>query len=144
MELDSKPAELDDLDRKIAQLKIEQMALKKETDSTSKARLTNINEELKSFESEAKALTEKWQKEKKELLHFKEMKKSLDQKRFELEKSYNEGNYKLASELQYSIIPSLEKDISEYQNRSKDNHLLSESVDEENICLLYKSPSPRD
>ncbi|MDE6408363.1 MAG: AAA family ATPase [Anaeroplasmataceae bacterium] len=134
MDLDSKPAELDDLDRKIAQLKIEQMALKKEADSTSKKRLEDINKELSLLEEKAKSLTEKWQKEKKELLHFKEMKKSLDQKRFELEKAYNEGNYKLASELQYSIIPALEKDISEYQNRSKENHLLSEAVDEEDIA----------
>lgn len=134
MELDSKPTVLDDLDRKIAQLKIEQMALKKESDTTSKKRLDHINEELLSLETEAKSFTEKWQAEKKELIHFKEMKKNLDQKRFELEKAYNEGNYKLASELQYSIIPTLEKDIKEYQNRSKDNHLLSESVEEENIA----------
>ena len=134
MELDSKPAVLDDLDRKIAQLKIEQMALKRESDTTSKKRLDHINEELLSLETEAKSFTEKWQAEKKELIHFKEMKKNLDQKRFELEKAYNEGNYKLASELQYSIIPTLEKDIKEYQNRSKDNHLLSESVEEENIA----------
>ncbi|MDE6660372.1 MAG: AAA family ATPase [Anaeroplasmataceae bacterium] len=134
MELDSKPAELDDLDRKIAQLKIEQMALKKESDSTSKKRLEDITKELSSLEEKAKAFTEKWQKEKKELQHFKEMKKSLDQKRFELEKAFNEGNYKLASEIQYSTIPSLENDIKEYQNRSKENHLLSESVDEEDIA----------
>ncbi|MDE7214154.1 MAG: AAA family ATPase, partial [Anaeroplasmataceae bacterium] len=134
MELDSEPAVLDDLDRKIAQLRIEQMALKKESDSTSKKRLEDINKELSSLEEKAKAFTEKWQKEKQELHHFKEMKKSLDQKRFELEKAFNEGNYKLASELQYSIIPSLEKDIRDYQNRSKENHLLSESVDEEDIA----------
>ncbi|MDE6047599.1 MAG: AAA family ATPase, partial [Anaeroplasmataceae bacterium] len=134
MELDSKPAELDDLDRKIAQLKIEQMALKKEAVSTSKKRLEDINKELTSLEEEAKVLTEKWQKEKKELLHFKEMKTSLDQKRFELEKAFNEGNYKLASELQYSTIPTLEKEIADYQNRSKENHLLSEAVDEEDIA----------
>lgn len=134
MELDSKPAELDDLDRKIAQLKIEQMALKKEAVSTSKKRLEDINKELTSLEEEAKVLTEKWQKEKKELLHFKEMKTSLDQKRFELEKAFNEGNYKLASELQYSTIPTLEKEIIDYQNRSKENHLLSEAVDEEDIA----------
>ena len=57
----------------------------------------------------------------------------MDQKRFELEKAFNEGDYKYASELQYSVIPSLEQKISDYQNRSKENHLLSESVDEEAI-----------
>ncbi len=134
MELDSKPASLDDIDRKIAQLKIEQMALKKENDPTSKKRLESINQELSMLETEAKTLTSKWQKEKQELLHFKEMKKTLDQKRFELEKSFNEGNYKVASELQYSTIPQLENEINEYQNRSKENHLLSEAVDDEDIA----------
>ncbi len=134
MELDSKPASLDDIDRKIAQLKIEQMALKKENDPTSKKRLESINQELSMLETEAKTLTSKWQKEKNELLHFKEMKKTLDQKRFELEKSFNEGNYKVASELQYSTIPQLENEINEYQNRSKENHLLSEAVDDEDIA----------
>lgn len=136
MELDSKPAQLDDIDRKIAQLKIEQMALKKENDAISKKRLESINEELSLLEIEAKQLSEKWQKEKQQLLHFKELKKTLDQNRFELEKAFNEGNYKLASELQYSKIPSLEKEIREYQNRSKENHLLSEAVDEEDIASV--------
>lgn len=133
MELDSKPTVLDDCDRKITQLKIEQMALKKESDPTSKKRLKTIETELRDLEQEEKTLTEKWQQEKKELTAFKEMKKQLDQKRFELEKAFNEGDYKYASELQYSVIPSLEQKISDYQNRSKENHLLSESVDEEAI-----------
>ncbi len=134
MELDSKPTMLDDTDRKIAQLKIEQMALKKESDPTSKKRLESIVKELEDLEQESKDLTLKWQSEKKELNQFKALKKELDQKRFELEKAFNDGNYKLASELQYSSIPSLEKQINEYQNRSKEDHLLSESVDEEAIA----------
>ncbi len=136
MELDSKPALLDDLDRKIAQLKIEQMALKKETNPTSKKRLDDIEVELKDLEANEKELTDKWQKEKNELIKFKDLKKSLDQKKFELEKAFNEGNYKFASELQYSTIPALEKQIEDYQNRKKDNHLLSESVDEEDIAVV--------
>lgn len=134
MELDSKPAELDDLDRKIAQLKIEQMALRKENDPTSKKRLENITKELSSLEMEEKDFTNKWNQEKRDLLHFKELKKALDQKRFEHEKAFNEGNYKLASELQYQTIPNLEKEITEYQTRKKENHLLSETVDEEDIA----------
>ncbi len=134
MELDSKPTILDDTDRKIAQLKIEQMALKKETDPTSKKRLDVIDEELSKLEAQANELTEKWQKEKKELQGFKQLKTELDQKRFELEKAFNEGNYKKASELQYGTIPSLEQKINDYQNRNTDNHLLSESVDEEAIA----------
>ncbi|MDE6584637.1 MAG: AAA family ATPase, partial [Anaeroplasmataceae bacterium] len=134
MELDSKPAELDDLDRRIAQLKIEQMALKKETDEVSKNRFNVITNDLTKLTEQAKAFAAKWEAEKKELLRFKDMKKQLDQKRFELEKAYYEGNYKLASELQYSSIPTLEKEIAEYQNRNKEHHLLSETVEEENIA----------
>ncbi len=134
MELDSKPTILDDTDRKIAQLRIEEMALKKETDDSSFKRLSAIKQELQDLSQKEKELTEQWQKEKKDLQHFKDLKKNLDQKRFELEKAFNEGNYKTASELQYSIIPALEKEITEYQNRNKENHLLSESVDEESIA----------
>ncbi len=134
MELDSKPTILDDTDRKIAQLRIEEMALKKETDDSSFKRLNAIKQELQDLSQKEKELTEQWQKEKKDLQHFKDLKKNLDQKRFELEKAFNEGNYKTASELQYSIIPALEKEITEYQNRNKENHLLSESVDEESIA----------
>ncbi len=134
LELDSKPTILDDMDRKIAQLKIEQMALKKENDPTSFKRLESINDELQKLESDAKELTNKWQNEKKELQNFKDLKKQLDQKRFELDKFFNEGNYNKVSELKYSVIPELEQKINDYQNRNKENHLLSETVDEEAIA----------
>ena len=134
LELDSKPTILDDIDRKIAQLKIEQMALKKENNPTSSKRLESINSELQKLESDAKELTTKWQNEKKELQNFKELKKQLDQKRFELDKFFNEGNYNKVSELKYSVIPGLEQKINDYQNRNKENHLLSETVDEEAIA----------
>ena len=134
MEIDSKPTSLDDADRKIAQLKIEQMALKKESDDVSKKRLVAITDELSKLEEEAKALTEKWQKEKAEISKYKDIKKELEDKKFELEKAFNEGNYKKASELQYSKIPALEQQIKEYQDKSKEDHLLSESVDEEAVA----------
>jgi ATP-dependent Clp protease ATP-binding subunit ClpB len=134
MEIDSKPTSLDDADRKIAQLKIEQMALKKESDDVSKKRLVAITDELSKLEDEAKALTEKWQKEKAEISKYKDVKKELEDKKFELEKAFNEGNYKKASELQYSKIPALEQQIKEYQDKSKEDHLLSESVDEEAVA----------
>lgn len=134
MEIDSKPTELDDADRKIAQLKIEQMALKKESDDVSKKRLVTITSELEKLEGDAKILTEKWQQEKAEISKYKDIKKDLEDKKFELEKAFNEGNYKKASELQYSKIPALEAKIKEYQAKSKDDHLLSESVDEEAVA----------
>ena len=134
MEIDSKPTALDDVDRKITQLKIEQMALKKENDPTSKKRLEVIEQELKDNEATAKDLTTKWQNEKQEIAKYKEVKKELEDSKFQLEKAFNEGNYQRASELQYSKIPSLEAKIKEYQEKSKDDHLLSESVGEEDIA----------
>ena len=136
MEIDSKPAELDDADRKIAQLKIEQMALKKETDPTSKKRLADIEIELNILEKDAAKLTEKWQNEKAEIQDYKNIKKKLEDAKFELDKAFGEGNYKKASELQYSTIPSLEKQITDYQNKSKEDHLLSESVNEEDVATV--------
>lgn len=136
MEIDSKPTALDDADRKITQLKIEQMALKKESDPTSLKRLEVIEDELKKLENEAKILTDKWQNEKKEIAAYKEVKKKLEEQKFQLEKAFNEGNYQKASELQYSVIPKTEQKIKEYQNKSKDDHLLSESVTEEDIVTV--------
>ncbi len=134
MEIDSKPAELDDLDRKITQLKIEQMALKKESDPTSVKRLEIIENDLKDLDSKEKILTDKWTKEKKEIQDYKELKKNLEDAKFNLEKAFNEGDYKKASELQYSKIPALEAKIKEYQEKSKEDHLLSESVNEEDVA----------
>ena len=136
MEIDSKPAELDDADRKIAQLKIEEMALKKESDPASIKRLEVIKNDLKKLEDEAKALTDKWNKEKKELQEYKELKKELDDKKFQLEKAFNEGNYKKASELQYSTIPQIESKIHAYQEMSKEDHILSESVSDNDVATV--------
>ena len=136
MEIDSKPVELDDIDRKIAQLKIEKMALKKESDPTSIKRLDAISEELNEYENKAKVLTEKWQKEKAEISDYKETKKKLEDAKFQLEQAFNQGNYQKASELQYSVIPKIESKVKEYQDKSKDDHLLSESVTEEDIATI--------
>ena len=134
MSIDSKPAELDDADRKIAQLKIEKMALKKESDPISIKRLAVIEDELKAEEEKAKILTSKWQSEKKEISEYKAIKKKLEDAKFNLEKAFNEGNYQKASELQYSLIPKYENDIKEYQNKSKEDHLLSESVADSDVA----------
>ena len=115
MEIDSKPAELDDLDRHIAQLKIEQMALKKENDSVSLNRLKEINNELDKLGQQQSELNKKWAKEKNEIQDYKNIKAEMDKSKFELDKAFNEGNYKRASELQYSVIPNLQKKIDEYQ-----------------------------
>ncbi len=136
MEIDSKPAELDDLDRKITQLQIEKMALKKETDPSSIKRLEVIEEELTKNIDTQKQLNIKWQNEKNEIASYKTKKESLEKAKFELEKAFNNGDYKKASELQYQKIPALEKEIKEYQEKSKDDHLLSESIGEEDIAVV--------
>ncbi len=136
MEMDSKPAVLDNLDRKIAQLKIEQMALKKENDPVSKNRLQIIINELKDLENENQVLTTKWLNEKNEIQKLKELKKELEDKKFELENAYSSGNYQKASQLQYAIIPELENKINEMQSKNKDNNLLFESITEESIALV--------
>jgi ATP-dependent Clp protease ATP-binding subunit ClpB len=110
------------------------MALKKETDDVSKKRLGVINEEILKLEADAKELTKKWQQEKAEISAYKDVKKEFEAKQFELEKAFNEGNYKIASELEYSKIPELEQKIKEYQEKSKEDHLLSEYVNEESVA----------
>ena len=134
MEIDSKPAEIDDLERKITQLTIEAMALKKETDSVSKKRLDDINKELTKLKETDSKLNEKWEAEKKDIASYKELKHELDDAKFKLEKAFNEGNYQKASELQYSKIPQIEEKIRYYQENKKDDHLISETVTEEEIA----------
>ncbi len=134
MEIDSKPAELDDLDRRITQLRIEAMALKKESDLISKKRLEEINKELIELDKKDKELNIKWENEKKEISEYKALKVQLDDLKFKLEKAFNEGNYQYASELQYAKIPQIEEKIRMYQEKEKDDHLITETVNEEAIA----------
>ena len=134
MEIDSRPVELDDCERKITQLKIEQMALKKESDSASQNRLKALEKELSDEENKKDALTKEWQKEIKELNQYKEAKQKLDQKKFELDQAFNNGDYKTASELQYKVIPDLQKTIEDFQQQNKENRMISDTVYESDIA----------
>lgn len=134
METDSRPVELDDCERKITQLKIEEMALKKETDPASKNRLNDLQKELETETKKQAELTAEWQKEIKELNTYKEEKKKLDQMKFELDKAFNNGDYKKASELQYKIIPDLQKEINDFQQQNKENRMISDTVYESDIA----------
>ena len=134
MEIDSRPVELDDCERKITQLKIEEMALKKETDPASKNRLNDLQKELETETKKQAELTAEWQKEIKELNTYKEEKKKLDQMKFELDKAFNNGDYKKASELQYKIIPDLQKEINNFQQQNKENRMISDTVYESDIA----------
>ena len=134
MMLDSKPAELDDMDRKITQLKIEQISLKKESDPVSIKRLDDIKKELDLLEAKQKEMNSKWSIEKNELNDYKLTKEKLEQKKFELDKSFNNGDYQKASRLQYQEIPELENKIKEYQEKSREDRMLSEAITEQDIA----------
>lgn len=136
MEIDSMPVELDDIQRKRLQLEIEKSALSKETDALSKERLTKIKAEIESLSKEEKSLKEKWEQEKAQLNLAKEKKEQLEQLKNALNTAYNEGNYSKAAELQYSKIPTLEKEISKLSENSSENKLLTETVTPESIAEI--------
>ena len=135
MAIDSKPEELDELDRRIMQLKIEREALKKETDAKSKERLELIGYEISGLEAKAKGLEDKWQEEKQGLADFTGLKEKLDKARIEVEIAKREGRFERAGELQYSIIPELENKIKTAEDKAAGHkNSFSETVTEENIA----------
>jgi ATP-dependent Clp protease ATP-binding subunit ClpB len=135
MEVDSKPEELDELDRKIIQLKIEREALKKETDKASQDRLQKLEEELKELESKSANLTESWQSEKSRVAQGQKFKEQLDAARIELEKAQREGNLARAGELAYGMIPDLEKKLEDEEEDSG-NGMIDEAVNDQHIASI--------
>ncbi len=137
MSIDSKPEELDELDRRILQLKIEREALKKETDEASKARLEQIGYEISGLEVKAKNLNDKWKEEKQGLADVTELKDKLDKARIEAEIAQREGRYESAGELQYGIIPELENKLKAIEaSAQKANSHIRETVTDENIAAV--------
>ena len=134
MQLESNPTEIDELNRKILQLEIERVALAKEKDQISKERLLKIENELSEFKKRYDELKIKWEQEKKEINRINDLKKDLEKARFALENYLQEGNYNKAAELQYSIIPNIEKQINNI-NEEKDK-ILSEVVDEDKVTEI--------
>jgi ATP-dependent Clp protease ATP-binding subunit ClpB len=136
MQVDSKPEELDELDRRIIQLKIEREALKKETDQASADRLKRLEEELASIEEESDALTARWQSEKQKLGHAAELKKQLDDARNELANAQRAGEFQRAGELAYGIIPRLEKELAtaEENDGAETGSMVQEVVTPDNIA----------
>src|SRR5215203_3333204 len=120
MQVDSKPEELDNIDREIVRLKIEAEALKKETDAASKDRLERLQQELADLEEQSAAITARWKAEKDKLGRAAELKKKLDDARNELAQAQRQGQYQRAGELAYGIIPGLEKEVSEIEARGED------------------------
>ncbi|MDK4739882.1 ATP-dependent chaperone ClpB [Rhizobium sp. CNPSo 3464] len=135
MQVDSKPEELDELDRRIIQLKIEREALKKETDQSSADRLKRLETDLATLEEEADALTARWQAEKQKLGLAADLKKKLDEARNELAIAQRKGEFQRAGELAYGVIPNLEKDLqaAEEQDGGRDS-MVQEVVTADNIA----------
>ena len=133
MEVESKPEEIENLDRRIIQLKIEEMALAKESDQASKDRLDALREELANLEQQSSELTTRWQNERDKIAAEGKIKEALDQARLELEQAQRAGDLGRAGELSYGRIPELEKQLAEAQAHSE-NALLREEVTEDDIA----------
>jgi ATP-dependent Clp protease ATP-binding subunit ClpB len=133
MEVDSKPEEVDELDRKILQMKIEASALEKETDKASKERLGKLKKELVELEKQSADLTESWQMEKEKLNRAQQVKEQLDAARNELATVQRQGNLQRAGELAYGVIPELEKKLEEAEE-AEGSSIVRDSVKEEDIA----------
>jgi ATP-dependent Clp protease ATP-binding subunit ClpB len=138
VEIESMPAELDEIERKIRQLTIERVALRKEKDESSKKRLNDLEDELSKENEKETALKERWQSEKASINETKELKTELEKAKLDLEVYYSEGKYQEASELQYKKIPEMERKLKEIEAKQNENgsRLLSEVVDEEAIAKI--------
>jgi ATP-dependent Clp protease ATP-binding subunit ClpB len=135
MQIDSKPEALDELDRRIIQLKIEREALKKETDRASKDRLVTLESELAETEEKSASLTAKWQEEKKSVQEVQGLKEKLDAARQELDVAQRRGNLARAGELAYGVIPDLERKLRAVEDKQQ-SALANESVTAENIAQV--------
>jgi ATP-dependent Clp protease ATP-binding subunit ClpB len=136
-EIDSMPAELDEITRRILQLEIEREALKKENDAASRERLKKIEEDLTRFQAEAKTLREQWEREKAAIERPRQLRKRIEETRVEVEKAMRSGDLSRAAELQYGTLAVLEKELKEEEARAQaqgGRRLIKEEVDEEDIA----------
>jgi ATP-dependent Clp protease ATP-binding subunit ClpB len=136
MEIDSMPAELDEVRRRVMQLEIEREALRKETDKASVDRLGKLEKELANLKEEQTRLQAQWQQEKDEISGASDLKEQLEQARLELQAAQRASDYAKASELQYGRIPELERRIQEQDGggQQKGPRMLKLEVDEEDIA----------
>jgi len=135
MEVESKPEEIENLDRRIMQLQIEREALKKETDQASKDRLAALEGDLANLEQQSAELTTRWQAEKDKIAGEAKLKEQLDAARIQLEQAQRNGEYARAGELQYGTIPDLEKKLTEAKSASA-GAMLREEVTSEDIASV--------
>ncbi len=135
MEVDSKPENIDELDRRIIQLKIEQEALKKETDEASKERTRKIAEELQKLEAESAKLTQAWRQEKEKITNVQKIKEQIEEAKAKLEIAQREGDLARAGELAYGAIPDLEKKLAQATNAAQER-LIREEVVAQDIAAV--------
>ena len=138
MTVDSKPEEIDELDRRIIQLKIEREALSKEKDKASKDRLTKLEKELKTLESKSADLTAQWKAEKEKLNAGQKLTEELDHARSELERAQREGDWATAGELKHARIPSLEKKLEKATKAEKQNLINEEVIDDDIAAVVSR------
>ncbi len=138
MEIDSMPAELDEVRRRIMQLEIEREALRKEKDTASQERLSRLERELADLKEQQDALNAHWEQEKEALQSARKLREQLEQVRLEVERAQRAGDYATASELQYGRVPDLERQIREQEAKlaalQTSRKMLKEEVDEEDIA----------
>ncbi|MFN2143494.1 MAG: ATP-dependent chaperone ClpB [Candidatus Promineifilaceae bacterium] len=140
MEIDSKPANLDEVDRDIMQLEIEREALKKEKDKASKERLGALEEELANLKEESTRLAAQWQAEKDAIQEVRAVKEAMDQVRVRIEQAQRDYDYQAASELQFGRMRQLEEELAQAERRllslQQDGAMLKEEVDSEEIAQV--------
>ncbi len=135
MQVDSKPEALDEIDRRLVQLRIEVEALKKETDSASKDRLKKRQAEINDLQSQSDEMSATWQAEKAKLASATDVKEALEQAKFELADAARRGDYETAGRLQHEDIPTLESQMADLEKRSGDS-MASETVTSETIATI--------
>lgn len=138
MEVDSKPEELDALDRQILQLQIESEALKQETDAASKDRLDKLDRELADLQQRSAEMTARWQAERDKLAAARDVKENLEQARADLEIAKREGNFARAGELQYGTIPALERQLTEAEAAGDAAQMVTETVGPEQVAEVVE------
>ena len=135
-EINSVPTELDELNRKYAQLEIEREALKKEEDETSKLRLEEIVKELAEIGEKKRVLTLNWNLEKENVVKLKEIKQKIDEANLKASEYERVADYGKVAEYKYNIIPKLEKELNEIREKSENNSLVSQIIGKEQIAEI--------
>ena len=136
MEIDSKPENIDELDRKIIQFRIEKEALKKETDEVSKKRLKELDEKINDLQSKSDELSKVWNQEKQKIQSAQKLKEELEKTKIQLDKYQSSGELNKAAELMYGKIPELEKKLNQSSNNKESYQTLNKEVGDSEIAAV--------